>query len=99
MNVKFHGVVAAALLALLPGYPSHAEEAAPDAAQKDTSQKTVAESAKELGQAIGRDAKAVGQSVERDAKAVGKAVGEGAKEVGCAAKHGAKKVKDAVTTK
>ncbi len=80
MKVTFPGFIAAGLLAMAPIYSAHSADSAPDA-----SQKTVAESAKELGQAVARDA-----------KAVGKAVKEEAKEVGAAAKRGAKKVKDAV---
>jgi len=80
MNVTFPGFMATVLLALAPAIPAHSAESAPDA-----SQKTVAESAKEFGQAV-----------KRDAKAVGKAVQEEAKEVGAAAKRGAKKVKAAV---
>ena len=83
MNVSFPGCIAIVLLALAPAYASHAADSAPD-----TSHKTVANSAKELGQAV-----------KRDAKAVGKAVKQGAQEVGSAAKRGAKKVKDAVKTK
>ncbi len=83
MNVTFAGFIAVLLLALAPAYPSYAADGAPD-----TSHKTVAESAKDLGQAV-----------KRDAKAVGKAVKQGAQEVGSAAKRGAKKVKDAVKTK
>jgi len=83
MNITFLGFTAAALLALTPAQLAYSAEDPPDA-----SHKTVAESAKELGQAVARDA-----------KAVGKAVKEEAQQVGCAAKRGAKKVKDAVTTK
>jgi len=82
MNVTFPGFIATVLLTLAPAYAAYAAESAPD-----TSHKTVAESAKALGQAV-----------KRDAKAVGKAVKEGAKEVGSAAKRGAKKVKAAVKT-
>lgn len=83
MKVTYVGFIAATLLALAPAYAVYSADDPPD-----TSHKTVAESAKELGQAVAHDA-----------KAVGKAVKEGAQEVGCAAKRGAKKVKDAVTTK
>ena len=83
MKVTFTGFIATALLALTPAYGSYSAESAPG-----TSHKTVAESAKELGQAV-----------KRDAKAVGKAVKQGAQEVGSAAKRGAKKVKEAVKTK
>jgi hypothetical protein len=80
MKVTYPGFIAAALVALAPAYSSYCAESA-----SDTSHKTVAESAKEFGQAV-----------KHDAKAVGKAVKEGAKEVGSAAKRGAKKVKAAV---
>ena len=83
MKVTFTGFIATASLALTPAWSAYCAESAPD-----TTHKTVAESAKEFGQAVGRDA-----------KAVGKAVKEGAKEVGSAAKRGAKKVKAAVKTK
>jgi len=79
----FLGFIATGLLALTPAYLSYSAESAPE-----TSHKTVAESAKELGQAV-----------KRDAKVVGKAVKEGAQEVGSAAKRGAKKVKEAVKSK
>ena len=83
MKFARFGFIATALFALAPAYRTHSAESAPDA-----SQKTVAESAKELGQAV-----------KRDAKAVGKAVKQGAQQVGSAAKRGAKKVQEAVTTK
>jgi hypothetical protein len=98
MNITFPRVIAAALLALAPAHASYAADSAPDASQKDAPRKTVAGSAKEVGQEVGRDAKKVGQTVAKDAKAVGEAVKEEAKEVGAAAKRGAKKVKDAVKT-
>ncbi len=80
MKVTNVGFIAATLLALTPAYCAYSADDPPDAPHK-----TVAQSAKELGQAVARDA-----------KAVGKAVKEEAKDVGCAAKRGAKKVKDAV---
>lgn len=83
MNVTFLGFVATVSLALTPTYSSYCAEQPPD-----TPHKTVAETAKELGQAA-----------KRDAKAVGEAVKEGAQEVGSAAKRTAKKVKAAVKTK
>lgn len=83
MKVTFVGFITATLLALTPVHSAYCAEDPPD-----TSRKTVAESAKELGQAV-----------KRDAKAVGHAVKEGAQEVGSAAKRGAKKVKDAVKAK
>jgi len=83
MKVTLPGFIAAVLVALTPAYASYSADSA-----SDTSHKTVAESAKEFGQAV-----------KRDAKAVGKAAKEGAKEVGAAAKRGAKKVKAAVTKK
>jgi hypothetical protein len=83
MRVSFPGFIAIASLALTPAYAAYAADSAPD-----TSHKTVAESAKQLGQAV-----------KRDAKAVGKAAKQGAQEVGSAAKRGAKKVKDAVKSK
>ena len=85
MNIVLPGLVAAALLAVTPAWSSNAADGAADTPHKDASQKSVAESAKELGHAV-----------KRDAKAVGKAVKEGAKEVGAAAKRGAKKVGAAV---
>jgi len=80
MRFTLHGFIAIVLLALIPAYASYAADNPPDATHK-----SVADSAKEFGHAVGRDA-----------KAVGKAVKEGAKEVGSAAKRGAKKVKAAV---
>ena len=80
MKFRLPGFVATVSLALAPAHASYCADSAPDAPHK-----SVAESAKELGQAV-----------KRDAKAVGKAVKEGAKEVGSAAKRGAKKVKAAV---
>ena len=80
MRVTFPGFIATVCLALTPAYSSYGADTPPD-----TSHKTVAESAKELG-----------QTVKRDAKEVGKAVKEGAQQVGSAAKRTAKKVKDTV---
>lgn len=84
MNTIVVRTIAAALLTLAP---VHASRAA-DTAATDSNDKSVAQTAREFGHAVGRDAKAVGQAVK-----------EGAKDVAAATKRGAKRVKSAVTDK
>jgi hypothetical protein len=83
MNTIVVRMIAASLVAFAPVQTSQADDTT--AASND---KSVAQTAREFGQAVGRDAKAVGQ-----------AVAEGAKDVAAATKRGAKRVKTVVTEK
>jgi hypothetical protein len=83
MNKIVIRICAASLLALAPVHASLADDA-----KTESNDKSVAQTAREFGQAVGRDAKAVGQAVK-----------EGAKDVAAATTRGAKRVKGAVTEK
>ncbi|MGH8253064.1 MAG: hypothetical protein ACRES2_03430 [Steroidobacteraceae bacterium] len=76
-------ILAASFLALAPIHASLADDT-----PTDSNDKSVAQTAREFGQAVGRDAKAVGQAVK-----------EGAKDVAAASKRGATRVRKAVTEK
>lgn len=81
-NTPYRPLAMLVLAVALAGAAHSAEQPSAD------SRKTVAESARALGQAV-----------KHDAKAVGAAVKEGAQQVGAAAKRGAKKVQAAVQNK
>jgi len=83
MNTIVMRICAALLLALAPMHAVRADDT-----KTDSSDKSVAQTARDFGQAVGRDAKAVGQAVK-----------EGAKDVAAATTRGAKRVKSAVTEK